>query len=241
MKIPFLILALAIGALAQAAPADLLQSCTTLVAGTTSANGVIGCPRANLFWGPKTTTDLVRTQNSASQLWLPYSQLLPDAQVVLKSTGTWAKLSSITVMPAPTPALSTPPNTGTPIPVSGRVTLHWDLPTLNSDNTPLTDLKSFHVYQGTSISSLVKIASVGPSILLTSNPPQEGPPTTVYTTPTLAPGTYYFMVTAVNAANQESTQSGIVSAVIVGPAPAPAKTPGTPTNLKITVEVIAGP
>lgn len=105
------------------------------------------------------------------------------------------------------------------------VTLAWTAPTQNTDGSALTDLAGFNIYQGTSPTTLSLVGSVGPG---------GG----TYTTPSLAPGTYYFAVTATTA-SAESAESAVVSAV-VSPPPVP-KVPGAPANLKITVTVTAGP
>lgn len=131
-------------------------------------------------------------------------------------------LSNVAAINQPT-TTPTPPAT-TPVPVTSSAALSWTAPTQNTDGSPLTDLASFRIYQGTSAATLAQVATVGAA---------GG----AYTTPTLQPGTYYFSVTAVNAAGVESSRSGVVSTTI---APPPVtKTPGAPQNLKITITVTA--
>lgn len=130
-------------------------------------------------------------------------------------------LSNVVGINQPTP---TPPASN-PVPVTSAATLSWTAPTTNTDGSPLTDLSTFNIYQGTSPAGMTKVATVGAS---------GG----TYTTPVLQPGTYYFSVTAVNAAGAESTKSAVVSTTI-SPPPIP-KTPGQPQNVKITVTVTAG-
>lgn len=110
------------------------------------------------------------------------------------------------------------------VPTVSTVGLTWTAPTQNTDGSALTDLKSYNIYQGATATSLAKVGTIVS-------------PAVSYTTPTLAPGSYYFAVTSVNSAGVESTQSAVVSTVV---APPPPKTPGVPTNVKITVTVTAG-
>lgn len=117
--------------------------------------------------------------------------------------------------------------TAPPSSTTDTVALTWNAPTANTDGSALADLKGFNIYQGTSATTLVKVASITL-------------PASSYTTPNLAPGTYYFAVTAVNAAGLESAQSETVSHELTAPAPPAPKVPGAPTNVKITVTVSAG-
>src|SRR6185503_1329217 len=73
--------------------------------------------------------------------------------------------------------------------------LTWAAPALNSDGTPLTDLAAFKVYWGTTpgtYSQSTKIASAAAR---------------TYTINGLTTGTWYFVVTALNAAGTESPYS----------------------------------
>lgn len=98
--------------------------------------------------------------------------------------------------------------------VPTAVSVSWTAPTQNTDGSPLTDLASFNIYQGTSIPTLVKV----------------GTTTTMgYTTPSLPPGTYFFAVSAVNSAGTESVLSASISATIAPPAP---KVPNAPSDVK---------
>jgi hypothetical protein len=73
-------------------------------------------------------------------------------------------------------------------------TITWTVPTENSDGSALTDLVGFKVLWGSAPHSYTSNASV------------SGANSTTYEA-TLNPGTWYFAVTAVNAAGQESAPS----------------------------------
>src|SRR6185437_9308724 len=66
------------------------------------------------------------------------------------------------------------------------VTLQWQPPTENTDDSPLTNLAGYHVYYGTSaqaLNSKITVASPGISSYVVEN---------------LSPGTWYFAVAAYN-------------------------------------------
>jgi hypothetical protein len=81
-------------------------------------------------------------------------------------------------------------------------TLSWQSPALNLDGTPLTDLAGFKVYWGTTLGSYAYSAKVG-----------NGAPGT-HTVTGLAPGTWYFVVTALNSDGIESAHSNVWSKVV---------------------------
>jgi hypothetical protein len=82
-------------------------------------------------------------------------------------------------------------------------TLAWSAPTLNDDGTPLTDLVGYHVYVGPDASHLTSQVNIATAA------------TTNYSISGLVSGTtYYFAVTAVNSAGQESALSNVASQVI---------------------------
>jgi hypothetical protein len=112
------------------------------------------------------------------------------------------------------------------VPTVATVTLSWTPPTKNSDGTTLTDLAGYNIYQGATAETLVKTYTVPVSA-------------SSYTTLTLPPGTYYFAMTAFNAANSESTRTPSVSTRLAPP-PSKPSVPGRPDNVKITVTVTAG-
>jgi len=80
--------------------------------------------------------------------------------------------------------------------------LTWNIPTQNTDGTPLTDLAGFHIYYGTSATNLdqsVKIAN---------------PALTSYVVGNLAPGTWYFSINDYTTTGTESSVSNIASTTI---------------------------
>jgi hypothetical protein len=83
-------------------------------------------------------------------------------------------------------------------PSSGVATLTWTAPTLNADGSPVTDLAGYHVYYGLSASALTNVVAV------------DNAASTSYVVNNLAPGTWYFAVTAFNSDNIESGLSATV-------------------------------
>jgi hypothetical protein len=81
----------------------------------------------------------------------------------------------------------------------GTVTLSWDPPIENTNGTALTNLAGFYIHYGTqsgNYSNTIQIANPG---------------VTRYVVDQLAPGTYYFVVTAYSAAGEDSANSSQVS------------------------------
>ena len=74
--------------------------------------------------------------------------------------------------------------------VNRSATLSWDKPLTNTDGTALTDLAGYRLYYGTGAGTYTKTVDVGN--------------VTTYTINTLAQGTYYFAVKAVNSSGAES-------------------------------------
>lgn len=80
---------------------------------------------------------------------------------------------------------------------TGSATLTWTAPTKNTDESALTDLKSYKIYYGTSSSDLSKTIDAGN--------------VTTYKVDSLAAGTWYFAVAAVNTSGAESAKSSVAS------------------------------
>lgn len=78
---------------------------------------------------------------------------------------------------------------------SGAATLTWTAPTTNTNGSALTDLAGYHVYYGTSPSTLSTVVDVA------------NPATTSYTVSNLASGTWYFAVNAYTTSGIESSLS----------------------------------
>ncbi|MEZ5559895.1 MAG: hypothetical protein R3E86_15290 [Pseudomonadales bacterium] len=79
--------------------------------------------------------------------------------------------------------------------------LRWQAPTQNVDGSPLTDLAGYNIYWGTSS------RSYSTSLPINS-------PTTTQWEANIAPGTYYFALTAFDAAGNESAYSNEIRKVI---------------------------
>jgi hypothetical protein len=99
---------------------------------------------------------------------------------------------------------------------AGDATLNWTAPTQNTDGSPLMDLDHYKIYYGTSTTSLTQLVDLITKSLLT------------YKVTNLAPGTWFFSMTAINTAGIESDKSNVVSKVIL-----PTK-PNSPTDLTVT-------
>jgi hypothetical protein len=80
-------------------------------------------------------------------------------------------------------------------PTTGSAILTWQPPTLNSDGTPLTDLTAFKLYWGTTQGTYSRSTTIANAAART------------YTVSGLASGTWYFVVTALNAQGLESPYS----------------------------------
>ncbi len=111
-------------------------------------------------------------------------------------TGNAPSDASISTSSTSSSITSTPPSN------AGSATLTWVPPADNTDGTPITNLAGFHIYYGTSADALTQTINV------------PGPTATTYVVGDLAPGTYYFAVTAYNSSGTESTQSNIGSKTI---------------------------
>lgn len=77
----------------------------------------------------------------------------------------------------------------------GSATVSWSPPTQNTDGTPLTNLAGYKVYWGT-------IEGTYPNSVTLNNPGLSS-----YVVEQLTPATWYFVLTAVNAAGVESDRS----------------------------------
>ena len=85
---------------------------------------------------------------------------------------------------------------------TGSATITWTPPTQNTDNTPITNLRGYRIYFGTSpgnLNQMLELANAGISSGVVEN---------------LAPGTWYFAVKAYNSSNVESDLSNVTSKTI---------------------------
>ena len=85
---------------------------------------------------------------------------------------------------------------------TGSTTLSWQPPALNADGSTLTDLSAFKVYWGTTPGSYSKSTQI-------SNAAARS-----YTVAGLTKGTWYFVVTALNAQGIESPYSNVWSKTV---------------------------
>jgi len=90
----------------------------------------------------------------------------------------------------------------TPPPVTGSATLTWQPPTERTDGSSLSNLSGYRIYYGTSQGNYPNTASV------------TNPGLTSYVIENLAGGTWYFVMTAVDAAGLESARTNPVSKTI---------------------------
>jgi hypothetical protein len=81
--------------------------------------------------------------------------------------------------------------------VTGSISLAWNPPTENTDNTPISDLAGYKIYYGTQPGNY-------PNVVTINNPGVSS-----YVIENLSPGTYYVVATAINAAGIESDYSNV--------------------------------
>lgn len=91
---------------------------------------------------------------------------------------------------------------GSASPGLGSAKLAWTAPTTNTDGSPLSDLSGYRIYYGTAPSSLGRRIDV------------NNPSAITWTVTDLAPGTWYFALTAVNNGGYESVRTNVVSTMI---------------------------
>jgi len=89
-----------------------------------------------------------------------------------------------------------------PQPTTGSAILTWAAPALNSDGTPLTDLAAFKVYWGRTQGTYSQSTKISNTAART------------YTVGGLTKGTWYFVVTALNAQGLESPYSNVWSKTV---------------------------
>ncbi len=110
--------------------------------------------------------------------------------------------------PGSTPAQGTPAGSGTPTSsnppaaTAGTVTINWQPPTQNTDDSALTNLAGYNIHYGTASGNYTQTVSI------------SNPGLAAYVVSSLTPGTYYFAVAAVNSSGTESPLSSEVSATV---------------------------
>jgi hypothetical protein len=86
--------------------------------------------------------------------------------------------------------------------VTGSATLSWTPPTTRADGSALSNLASYRVYYGTQSGSLTTRIDV------------NNPGLSTYVVSNLAPGTWFFAVTAVDSSGAESDRSNVASMTV---------------------------
>jgi hypothetical protein len=85
---------------------------------------------------------------------------------------------------------------------TSSVTINWTPPTENVDGSTLTNLAGYHLYYGTSSSSLTHVVNI------------TNPGLASYVVSNLSAATWYFSVTSINSKGTESPRSAVVAAVV---------------------------
>jgi hypothetical protein len=97
--------------------------------------------------------------------------------------------------PAPGSNSPPPPTAPAPIPQPGAATLEWTVPTTQTNGSTLADLAGYRIHYGKNVAALDKTIEI------------RNPSVSSYVIEGLAPGTYYFAVTAFTSRNHESDRS----------------------------------
>jgi hypothetical protein len=84
----------------------------------------------------------------------------------------------------------------------GSVTLSWTPPTMNEDGTALTDLAAYKIYYGVAAGNYPSQVRI------------DNPGISTYVVDNLAPNTYYFVSTAINASEVESSYSNMATRIV---------------------------
>jgi len=103
----------------------------------------------------------------------------------------------------PTPAPSPTPQPPPPTSQARAATLEWTVPTTQTNGAALADLAGYRIHYGKTASSLNQTIEV------------RNPSLSSYMVENLAPGTYYFAVSAFNSRNMESERSNAGKKVIL--------------------------
>lgn len=161
-----------------------IHTCTTTPTATT--NAILGCPKANVIWGPRAATDLVRMADATGQHWRAFNTLNPTT-LVYPQTGVWTALGALKIT---LPAVA--------IPTTHVYVLSWAEVTKAVDGSAVTDLIGYRVQSGPS--------ATGPW----SSPQTLAGLTATYTLPSNMQ--QCFQVVAVSKGAGESLPAGICSA-----------------------------
>lgn len=115
--------------------------------------------------------------------------------VITASTGHASAALGAFSIAVKQPAGSSPPGTGT-------VTISWLPPTENVSGSALTNLAGYHIYYGTSASSLTQVVNI------------TNPGLATYVLSNLSAATWYFALTSVNSNGVESPRTAVMSHVV---------------------------
>ena len=100
---------------------------------------------------------------------------------------------------APAPGGNAPPPPSAPapdpVPQARAATLEWTVPTTKTNGSALNDLAGYRIHYGRSVMSLDSVIEI------------HNPSVSSFVIDDLAPGTYYFAVTAFDTRNHESERS----------------------------------
>lgn len=117
------------------------------------------------------------------------------------------------------------------------VTINWAAPLKNTDNSVPVLFEGFNLYR---VSSLPIVTGKVPGPLVGSSANPLTPTTLAYTDKNVAPGTYYYGITAWHCDATGCTESvpTVTNAVIIKVVP---KTPTAPGSITITVNGVQSP
>ena len=129
-----------------------------------------------------------------------HRKLLLSVVLLAALSGCGGDEENKTAGDAPAPGGNAPPPTvPAPVPAPpsqpGAATLEWTVPTTQTNGATLADLAGYRIHYGKTAGSLDKTIEV------------RNPSISTYVIENLAPGTYYFAVTAFNARGHESDRS----------------------------------
>lgn len=132
----------------------------------------------------------------------PHQTVAPDPQPAPGSAPDSQSQPAQNPQPAQSPA-SHAQTVPSPEAATSSAILSWQIPTENTNGSPLTDLAGFRIYYGTNAEQLN-------AMVVLANPGTE-----IYEIGGLVTGeTYYFAIASVTSAGTESARSAIVSKTI---------------------------
>jgi Putative Ig domain len=123
-------------------------------------------------------------------------------KAVLSAFSIVVQAAASTPTPPVSPPVSPPVTPPVTPPSTGAATVSWVPPTENTDGSVLANLSGYHIYYGTNPNSLTQSVTVSNAGL------------TRYVISGFAAGTWYFTMTAYNAAGMESARTAVESLVV---------------------------